>query len=242
MKNFPVFTKRILLFLLQPLFFFQAFAYPFFEADTSAPGQSALQYIDPTIGNIGRLLEPTRPTAQLPNQLIRVYPIRKDYLDDRISGFPLTAVSHRLGEVFSIKPSIAPPDPEEWNRQMPYDHDLEITRPWYYSTYLIRDGITVEFAPGKKTGYYRFTFPPGKNKSILLSGFNDGESTWHFLSSAAIEGTEIWHGDIKIYMYGEFSAAGSPEISENGQLKNGTSVSGKTARVRIGFAAAIASG
>jgi hypothetical protein len=61
-------------------------------------------YVDPTIGNVG-LLEPTRPTAHLPNEPVRVYPIRKDYLDDQITCFPLTAVSHRLGEVFALRPT-----------------------------------------------------------------------------------------------------------------------------------------
>src|SRR5205085_6874507 len=115
-----------------------------------------LDYIDPTIGNAPQLLVPTRPTVQLPNELIRMYPMRKDYFDDQISSFPLTIVSHRLGEVFSIKPVNGNLNPESWNQRMPWDHDLEITRPWYYSTYLIRDGITTEFTPGKKTGYYRF--------------------------------------------------------------------------------------
>jgi len=236
MKKLLWCRKLILIFFLQPLFFPPVYAgMQFFLSDTSAP--KSLRYIDPTIGNIGRLLEPTQPTAQWPNQIIRVYPIRKDYLDDQISSFPLTAVSHRLGEVFSVKPCVAPPDPEEWNRRMPYDHDLEITRPWYYSTYLIRDGITVEFIPGKKTGCYRFSFPARENTSILLSAFNDDESSWHFLSGTAVEGIETWHGDTKIYMYGEFSAAGTAAIIENGQLKNGTSVSAKPARACIRFPA-----
>jgi hypothetical protein len=64
-----------------------------------------LKYIDPRIGTVGQLLEPTRPTVQLPNQMIRMAPIRANYLDDQISSFPLTIVSHRLGEAFSIKPS-----------------------------------------------------------------------------------------------------------------------------------------
>ena len=55
-----------------------------------------LDYVDPTIGNVGALLEPTRPTVQLPNQVIRFTPDRKDRLDDQISCFPLTVVSHRL--------------------------------------------------------------------------------------------------------------------------------------------------
>ncbi|HXB32777.1 MAG TPA: hypothetical protein VNV35_05125, partial [Puia sp.] len=84
-------------------------------------GQS-VNDIDPTIGNVGHLLEPTRPTAHLPNQPVRVYPIRKDYLDDEITCFPLTAVSHRLGEVFALRPVSSAPHPEVWMKRMPYDH------------------------------------------------------------------------------------------------------------------------
>src|SRR5580693_1074164 len=72
--------------------------------DSVPASKSALEYIDPTIGNVGWLLEPTRPTVQLPNQSIRFTPERKDYLDDQIASFPLTIVSHRLGQVFSLKP------------------------------------------------------------------------------------------------------------------------------------------
>lgn len=62
----------------------------------------ALTYVDPQIGGVGLLLQPTRPTVHLPNQMIRVYPVRKDYLDDQIRYFPLTIISHRLGELFGI--------------------------------------------------------------------------------------------------------------------------------------------
>src|ERR1700761_3113815 len=134
--------------------------------------RAQIQDVDPTIGNIGQLLEPTRPTASLPNEPVRVYPIRKDYLDDQITCFPLTAVSHRLGEVFALRPTVGPVQPASWETRMPYDHDLEVTRPWYYSTYLVRDGITVEFTPGRFTGYYRFSFPAGGGPSLLLGLFN----------------------------------------------------------------------
>src|SRR5579863_10141490 len=99
-------------------------------SDTALPGKTNLSYVDPTIGNVAQLLEPTRPTAYLPNQLIRVYPIRKDYLDDQIAGFPLTVVSHRLGVVFGIKPFTGTINSQSSDQKMPYDHDLEITRPW----------------------------------------------------------------------------------------------------------------
>ncbi|MDP9042085.1 MAG: GH92 family glycosyl hydrolase [Bacteroidota bacterium] len=174
-----------------------------------------IDYIDPTIGNVGQLLEPTRPASYLPNQVVRVYPIRKDYLDDQISSFPLTAVSHRLGEVFSIKPALGEVSSTSWNAPMPYDHNLEITRPWYYSTYLIDEDITVEFTPGKKTGYYRFSFPAGTPKSILFNVYNDGDCYWHFGGSNTITAMETWQGDIKIYMFGNFDHAGVFSESEN---------------------------
>ena len=162
------------------------------------------------------MLEPTRPTAQLPNQIIRVYPVRKDYLDDQISSFPLTVVSHRLGLVFAIVPSTLPIDGESWGQKMMYDHDLEITRPWYYSTYLPVSGLTVEFAPGKKTGIYRFCFPPAADRSLLFSAYNDGASSFRFGSPREISGLETWHG-IKIHMYGVFSAAGGNICPDRGR-------------------------
>ena len=171
--------------------------------------------VDPTIGNIGQLLEPTRPTASLPNEPIRVYPIRKDYLDDQITCFPLTAVSHRLGEVFALRPVVGAVAPGSWDARMPYDHDLEVTRPWYYSTFLLQDGITVEFAPGRLTGDYRFSFPAGASPSLLLDLFNEGEGYWHFPSATTLEGMETWQGGVKVYMYGVLDqpAASTPGVN-----------------------------
>jgi predicted alpha-1,2-mannosidase len=182
--------------------------------------QSAADYIDPTVGNVGQLLEPTRPTASLPNQPVRVYPIRRDYLDDRITCFPLTAVSHRLGEVFALRPVAlhpvaALPQPGDWSKTMPYDHDLEVTRPWYYSTYLLDDGITVEFAPGRLTGFYRFTFPAGSRSVLLLDMFNSGDGWWRTVSGTGVEGMETWQGGVKVYMYGEWTRAATTEAPDS---------------------------
>ncbi|HTF28050.1 MAG TPA: hypothetical protein VK625_04350, partial [Flavitalea sp.] len=171
--------------------------------DIQSAGAGNLKYIDPKIGNVGQLLQPTRPTVQLPNQMIRMYPERKDYIDDRISSFPLNIVSHRLGEVFSLKPSVKPVSPDTWNQKFLYDENLEVTRPWYYSTYLIDDEVTVEFAPGKKTGIYRFTFPKNvSEKSLLFGLYNSGAGSWKFTGDKEIIATETYHDDIKVYLYG----------------------------------------
>jgi predicted alpha-1,2-mannosidase len=225
--------RRFVILLFQIALFFSVEGNPYISGDTSIPGNKLLKYIDPTIGNVALLLEPTRPTAYLPNQVIRVYPIRKDYLDDEISGFPLTAVSHRLGTVFCIKPSIYPISPGCWDQKMPYDQDLEITRPWYYSTYLLDEDITVEFSPSKKTGIYRFSFPRGKQRSVLINTCNEGESSLEIKSGNEISGMETWHGDVKIYMYGVFNAYGKGGPVENNELKLGQTISGKSARAYI---------
>src|SRR5690606_26075490 len=70
-----------------------------------------LDYVDPTIGGVGLILEPTRPLVHLPNSMLRVHPLKKDELDDRIAGFPLTVVSHRIGSAFSFLPVFTEGDP-----------------------------------------------------------------------------------------------------------------------------------
>ena len=194
-------------------------------------------YIDPTIGNIGQLLEPTRPTASLPNQPVRVYPIRKDYLDEEITCFPLTAVSHRLGEVFALHPVTGPvTGPDQWSIRMPYDHDLEITRPWYYSTYLLRDGIKVEFTPGRLTGYYRFTYPSNAIPSLLLDMFNGGGSSWRFGPDNDVEGIETWQGNVSVYMYGVFTHPGAPGTLDSNQRRSYISFPAGTTTVGLRYA------
>jgi predicted alpha-1,2-mannosidase len=196
-----------------------------------------LNYVDPTIGNVGRLLEPTRPTVQLPNQLMRMYPLRDDYMDDQISGFPLLIVSHRMGEAFVVKPTVAESlTPESWQQKMAYDHDLEVTRPWYYSTYLVDDETTIEFVPGKKTGIYRFSFSPAaQKKTLLFNTTNNGPCNFEFISANEVTGMETYHGDVKIYMYGRFNAAGDGGVIKNGLLTADHNVAGNAVRSFISF-------
>jgi predicted alpha-1,2-mannosidase len=172
------------------------------------PGSnSVLSYVDPQIGGVGLLLQPTRPTVHLPNQMIRVYPVRKDYLDDQIRYFPLTIISHRLGELFGIMPFTG-----NFSGEAPvsaWDKQLEISTPFYLSTWLESYDITVEFAPGKKTGYFRFTFPEMADKKLFLVGLRDGE--WQMTDNKTITAEESFEG-MKAFVFGEFSEEGSLDI------------------------------
>jgi predicted alpha-1,2-mannosidase len=203
--------------------------------DKTFAGTGNLKYVDPLIGNVGQLLEPTRPTVQLPNQMIRMYPQRIDYMDDQISNFPLNVVSHRMGSVFSIKASNKPADLRNWRAKQTYDHDLEITRPWYYSTYLIDDDIKIEFAPGKKVGYYKFEFAENSPKSLLLGVYNNGASNYKFISDTEITGMETYHDNVKVYLYGVFSSGATLGTVASNQLVKDREVSGKSVRAWIKF-------
>src|SRR6266571_7805778 len=87
--------------------------------------RAQVEFVNPAMGGQGFMLEPTRPTVSLPNSMVRVYPVRKDQLDDQIRSFPLTIISHRLGELFWLMPSDGSSD--AWNLPQAYDQEAETT-------------------------------------------------------------------------------------------------------------------
>ena len=158
-----------------------------------------VEYVDPTIGGVGYLLEPTRPTVSLPNCPLRVYPVRRDALDDQIHSFPLSIISHRIGELFWLMPAAGVTE-ADWNRPVAYDQ--EKTTPYYYSTRFDDSLIQTEFTPTHHCGFFRFTFPSGK-PVVLLANRLGGELSG--VGGNAIMGSESFDG-MKAYVYGEFSS------------------------------------
>jgi predicted alpha-1,2-mannosidase len=179
-----------------------------------------LNYIDPTIGNVAPLLNPNRPVVHLPNQMVRVFPIRYDHLDLQITGFPLLALNIITPQViFSIKPSIGEIKDTCFNRRISWDQDFEITTPWYYSTDLT-DDIRVEFTAGAKGGIYRLTYPEGIKKNLAFTPCYEN-GLFNFEGNNEIFGTEFVEDAIHqqkgiAYLYGVFT--GSPEkgVDNNG--------------------------
>jgi predicted alpha-1,2-mannosidase len=158
----------------------------------SAPSAAAqVEYVDPTIGNVGILLVPTRPAVYLPNSMVRVYPMREDAMDDRIASFPLTISSHRQPELFSIMPGDG----------MASAYDQEQTTPYYYSTRFDESLIRTEFSPAERCGYFRFSFPKG-NAAVVLANRQAG--SLHAELNGAVSGEESVEG-LRAYFYGEFN-------------------------------------
>ncbi|MDB6018232.1 MAG: alpha,2-mannosidase [Pedosphaera sp.] len=175
------------------------------------------EFVNPAMGGQGFMLEPTRATVSLPNSMVRVYPVRKDQLDDQIRSFPLTIISHRLGELFWLMPGDGLPD--AWNRPVAYDQ--EVQTPYYYSARFDSSLIQTEFTPTEHCGYFRFTFPSGK-PVVLLANRRGGDLS---SDNNTISGTERITGEgerssgvMHAFVYGEFSA---PVTIQTSNSRNG---------------------
>jgi predicted alpha-1,2-mannosidase len=167
--------------------------------------RAQVEYVDPTIGNVGILLEPTRPTVYLPNSMIRMYPMRADAMDDRIASFPLTISSHRTSELFSIMPG---------ESGAPAAYDQEKTTPYYYSTRFDQSLIRSEFTASERCGYFRFSFA-GTAASVVLANRQGG--LLRYESDGAVTGEEDFSG-MKAYLYGEFNAPVAFNLSAKGNV------------------------
>jgi predicted alpha-1,2-mannosidase len=190
--------------------------------------QAQVEYVDPSMGGQGVLLEPTKPTVSLPNCMVRVYPVRHDQLDDQISSFPLTIISHRLGELFWLMPGDA----------SPAAYDQEVETPYYYATRFDGSLIQTEFTPTAHCGYFRFTFPSGK-PVVLLANRQGGDLSGS--SDGSISGTETFAGEDRMssgkmhaYVYGQFNVPVTVQTSDSNNGKRLT-VSAKDGQTVLEF-------
>jgi predicted alpha-1,2-mannosidase len=150
--------------------------------------------------------------------MVRMFPSRYDHLDLQITGFPLLALNIITPQViFSVKPSKGEVTDTSWNRRLNYDQDFEITSPWYYSTLITDDDIRTEYTAGERTGIYRFTFPQGVKKNLLLSHWY-ADGLYELTGKNEIYGTEFVIDEIHAqkgtaYMYGSFT--GTPQSGKS---------------------------
>ena len=151
----------------------------FFTCIATFSQEDFTKYIDPTIGNVSQFLVPTYPTMHLPNQMIRMFPVKQDYISDQVEAFPLQITSHRQAGILQMKIIPGEITKSSWNQKMNIDHDLEVVHPWLYSTYLIDDNIRVSFSPGEKCAIYKIDFSGTDKKNLLIEGSNEMKSTFN---------------------------------------------------------------
>lgn len=177
------------------------------------------QYVDPKIGNVAQLLVPTYPTFSLPNQMLRMIPNKPDYIADQVNSWPLQVEAHREKGLMQMSVSTGEISNATWKKKMSIDHDLEIVRPWHYSTYIVKEDITVSFTPSKKSAIYKVDFPAVKTKNILISGTDKmqiaplGNNSFNIseIISYRVRGVVPEMRTMSIYLYAEIcDASGKP--------------------------------
>jgi hypothetical protein len=152
----------------------------------------------------GRINIRTSPsgTVHLPNSMLRVYPMKKDQLDDQIRTFPLNVASHRIAWTFSFLPVSGSNTQQLWDKRFTILN--EKLTPYNYFATNEDDGTTVEVSPTQRCGYFQVVFK-GNQKHYLRLGLygNDGEVIIN--DKRSFSGTESFQG-MKAYFYGETDA------------------------------------
>jgi predicted alpha-1,2-mannosidase len=156
-----------------------------------------INYVDPTIGGVGVILQPTRPTVQLPNSMVRIFPNRKDHIDDQISNFHLNITSHRLEKVFAFMPVYGSDVSELWGKK--YENCDEVLTPYYYKTSFEDSGNSLEFAPKEHSGIYKSNFT-NKNNHYFRMGLYNSSGEINVTGKNIISGKENFAG-MTAYFY-----------------------------------------
>jgi predicted alpha-1,2-mannosidase len=175
--------------------------------------ESNLSYIDPTIGSVGVILQPTRPTVHLPNSMVRVFPNRADQLDDQISNLFLNITSHRIDKVFAFMPVSGKVSPKIWN--LKYEYAEEVLTPYYYKTEFENSGNSIEFTPSERSGFFRANFIDDRNHYFRMGLFS-GSGVLNVNGKNVVSGKEDFAG-----MTAYFYAVADKEI-ETVEYKNET--------------------
>ncbi|MCV9385260.1 GH92 family glycosyl hydrolase [Reichenbachiella ulvae] len=154
---------------------------------------SPVDHVNPYIGNISHLLVPTFPTIHLPNSMLRVYPERRDFTGDRLSGLPLVVTGHRRSSAFNLSPV----QKSKFRPVIDYSYDNECIRPYEYQVYLDEENIKVDYSLSHQSGMYSLKFENEDSISLIVNSRN-GAINW---SMDAISGHQLIENGTKIYLY-----------------------------------------
>ncbi len=205
----------------------------FLAANAQEKLKAPVDYVDPNIGGVGRLLQPTLPYVQLPYGMARLAPVTTPgfvdrYLAEKIYGFPAAGAS--------FLPVTGSPKAVPGQYASTYDHDFEIATPYYASEILETYGIKVEYTAARRTAYYRITFPKNAPARIF---FNAGSSGEIASPEATVVTGSAENDGVKSYFYSVFSvplSSGKTWSSPDRDHGMGFDLPGeRSVEVKVGF-------
>lgn len=158
--------------------------------------ENTLKYVDPTIGGVGLILQPTRPTVHLPNSMLRTYPVKTDQLDDRIHYFTMNMPSHRVSYTFRFLPVRG--SSGLW--QQTYKIETEESTPYLYSAKAEVTGDNIAVSVAEHSAIYKIAFCGNDDRYLRIST----ESPLGNISveGNVIKGEDLFNG-VKAYLYAE---------------------------------------
>ena len=190
-----------------------------------------VDYVNPYMGNISHMLQPTRPVVHLPGGMVRIFPARTDHTGNRMEGFTLMNSSHIRTFPLNVTPHRG--DENGISSQMWLSYDAEKITPYRYHVRLDELDIEVDYAPSRQSAIYDFTIERDEPAYLVFKA-NRGRLAFE---GNAVSGYLTLNDRTKLYVWAESSVA--PERA--GILKDG-SVAWGTAGVEAGAPAVLALG
>ena len=190
-------------------------------ASCSQERNDLVDFVNPNIGGISPLLETTVPLVNLPNSMMRIHRIPGNYQAEKIKGFPFILCGHRNGTAGLLMPTSGPiaRDQDKW--QSYYDHDYEVSKPYYYSVWLEDPDINLEFTVTEKASFYRILWNKNEQKNLELAVTTKGSV--NIIDKNTVEGYEVYHDKIKVFFYLKTEKSFTADsVWDSGNNSNGT--------------------
>jgi predicted alpha-1,2-mannosidase len=129
-------------------------------------------------------------------------------------------------QTFQVMPSTAAgtPDADRSERALPFSHDDEVARPYYYGV-TFQNRLKTEIAPTDHAAMFRFTFP-GRDANLIFDNVDDSSSLTIDPRQGVVTGwsdnrSGLSNGATRLYVYATFDRP----MTASGMLPAGNRVS-----------------
>ncbi len=188
-----------------------------------------VDYVNPYIGNISHLLVPTFPTVQLPNSMLRVFPVRADYTSELLDGLPVLVTNHRKHSAFRLSVTRG----EELCPVIPMTYDNEHITPYSFDVD-VADGVaSVRFAVAERSAVYSVHFNRPGPFTVLLTSMNGAVK----VDGNTVSASQKLDGRTTVYVYMVFDSEPMFEgILTDGRIGTSASAEGRMVCGALKFA------
>ncbi|MCQ2149875.1 MAG: GH92 family glycosyl hydrolase [Bacteroidales bacterium] len=153
-----------------------------------------VDYVNPYIGHVSHMLVPCYPTVSMPHSMLRVFPCRREYTTELVSGLPLWVTNHRSEAGLTIG---FPGQRLDW--------DNEHVTPYSYETELAGSAIGVRYSASHQSAIYNLKFR-SEGPVTLTVNAHSGEMN---ADGNIVKGFQHCGGKTRAYVYVEFDKAPS---------------------------------